>query len=190
MSSVKHLPVIKAHDHPCSHAGFIWGVAELEWIKNRDSQWKNLLAEELASKSNLIAIADWEKVCAEIFQTNGKPDSINEIVSLEALIKVIRRLKDNLDRQHILEGRQIAFLRRDELLRLACSGDSLGELFISKLGLTRKQAKDILELKIEYFRPSNSREIETELASIRSELGGLCHDLSTRVISLFLAKMS
>lgn len=85
-----------------------------------------------------------------------------------------KQLKDSLDRQHILVGRQIAFLRRDELLRLICSGDSPSEKLISELGLTQKQASDILGLNLEYFKRSKALEIEDELIDIRARISELC----------------
>lgn len=79
-----------------------------------------------------------------------------------------KQLKDSLDRQHILVGRQIAFLRRDELLRLICSGNSPSEKLISELGLTQNQASDILGLNLEYFKRSKALEIEDELNDLKT----------------------
>jgi DNA gyrase/topoisomerase IV subunit A len=71
-------------------------------------------------------------------------------------------------------GRQIAFSRRDELLRLICLGDSPSEKLISELGLTQKQASDILGLNLEYFKRSKALEIEDELIDIRARISELC----------------
>lgn len=85
-----------------------------------------------------------------------------------------KQLKDSLDRQHILVGRQIAFLRRDELLRLICSSDSPSEKLISELGLTQKQASDILGLNLEYFKRSKALEIEDELNDLKATINAIC----------------
>lgn len=84
-----------------------------------------------------------------------------------------KRLKDSLDRQHVLSGRQIACLRRDELLYWIHAGDSPSEKLVSELGLTQVQANDILGLPLGYFKRLVALEIECELKEINLKISTL-----------------
>ena len=79
-------------------------------------------------------------------------------------------LNDALDRQHILEGRQIALLRRDELLYWISSADDPIKKLMSELPLTEAQAKDILGLNLGYFKRLVALDVESELLNLQRNL--------------------
>lgn len=78
-------------------------------------------------------------------------------------------------RQHTLQGRLIALLNRDELLRLIQSDDNPSEKLVSELGLTQEQADDILSLNLGYFKRSVGLEIERELEALSTDIKVLSH---------------
>jgi DNA gyrase/topoisomerase IV subunit A len=79
-------------------------------------------------------------------------------------------LNDALARQHILEGRQIALLRRDELLYWISSADDPIKKLMSELPLTEAQAKDILSLNLGYFKRLVALDVESELLNLQRNL--------------------
>lgn len=87
---------------------------------------------------------------------------------------VSNQLMNSLDRQHILAGRLIAILRRDELLRLICLSDRPGKMLASELELTQKQADDILNLNLGYFKRTKVLEIEDELNDLKVKVNAMC----------------
>ena len=86
---------------------------------------------------------------------------------------ISKQLADILDRHNILSGRQLALLHRDELLRLIQSGDSPGEKLVSELGLTQKQAVDILSLNLYYFKRLAALDVERELKEVNIKISEL-----------------
>jgi hypothetical protein len=72
MKTIKPLPPVNAHDHPSNDIGISWGLTEVQWIKNRDAQWKALLDKALADKTSTVENTDWEKACAQVFEMNTK----------------------------------------------------------------------------------------------------------------------
>ena len=82
-------------------------------------------------------------------------------------------LNDALARQHILEGRQIALLRRDELLYWISSADDPAKKLMSELTLTDVQVKDILSLNLRYFKRLVALDIEHELCDNGSKIYAL-----------------
>lgn len=79
-------------------------------------------------------------------------------------------LNDALARQHILEGRQIALLRRDELLYWISSSDDAIKKLMLELNLTDIQAKDILSLNLGYFKRLVALDVESELLDLQRNL--------------------
>lgn len=79
-------------------------------------------------------------------------------------------LNDALARQHILEGRQIALLRRDELLYWISSADDPIKKLMLELNLTDIQAKDILSLNLGYFKRLVALDVESELVNLQRNL--------------------
>lgn len=67
-----YLEPVKETDHPSSDIGITWGLIELQWLKNRDAQWKALLDKALLDKVSTEVNSDWEKACSEVFEMNTK----------------------------------------------------------------------------------------------------------------------
>lgn len=112
--------------------------------------------------------------------------NLNEILQewLSFRLKTItRRLQYRLEqvekRIHILEGRQIAFLHIDEVIRVIRESDEPKEELIAAFGLSTIQAEDILEIRLRQLARLEWIKLETELNKLqqeRSELITLLQD--------------
>lgn len=96
---------------------------------------------------------------------------------------ITRRLQYRLEqvekRIHILEGRQIAFLHIDEVIRVIRESDEPKEELIVAFGLSTIQAEDILEIRLRQLARLEWIKLETELNKLqqeRSELTTLLQD--------------
>jgi len=92
-------------------------------------------------------------------------------------VTVERRTRHRLgevDRRiHILDGRMIAFLRIEEVIRVIRESDEPKPALISAFGLTDVQAEDILEIRLRQLARLEGIRIEKELAELREERGEL-----------------
>ena len=112
--------------------------------------------------------------------------NLNQILQewLSFRLKTItRRLQYRLEqvekRIHILEGRQIAFLHIDEVIRVIRESDEPKEELIAAFGLSTIQAEDILEIRLRQLARLEWIKLETELNKLqqeRSELTTLLQD--------------
>ncbi|MDK4650740.1 DNA topoisomerase IV subunit A [Kingella kingae] len=95
---------------------------------------------------------------------------------------VTRRLQHRLDavekRIHILEGRMIAFLHIDEIIKVIRESDEPKADLIAKFNLTEIQAEDILEIRLRQLARLEGIKLESELNTLREEQGSLQHLLS------------
>lgn len=95
---------------------------------------------------------------------------------------VTRRLQHRLDavekRIHILEGRMIAFLHIDEIIKVIRESDEPKADLIAKFNLTEIQAEDILEIRLRQLARLEGIKLESELNALREEQGNLQHLLS------------
>ncbi|MDK4697696.1 DNA topoisomerase IV subunit A [Kingella negevensis] len=95
---------------------------------------------------------------------------------------VTRRLQHRLDavekRIHILEGRMIAFLHIDEIIKVIRESDEPKADLIAKFNLTEIQAEDILEIRLRQLARLEGIKLESELNELREEQGSLQHLLS------------
>ncbi|MDK4683663.1 DNA topoisomerase IV subunit A [Kingella negevensis] len=95
---------------------------------------------------------------------------------------VTRRLQHRLDavekRIHILEGRMIAFLHIDEIIKVIRESDEPKADLIAKFNLTEIQAEDILEIRLRQLARLEGIKLESELNALREEQGSLQHLLS------------
>jgi topoisomerase-4 subunit A len=88
---------------------------------------------------------------------------------------------DEVDRRiHILEGRMIAFLRIEEVIRVIRESDEPKPALISAFGLTEIQAEDILEIRLRQLARLEGFRIEKELAELREERDSLQRLLDNR----------
>ncbi len=95
---------------------------------------------------------------------------------------VTRRLQFRLDavekRIHILEGRHIAFLHIDKVIKVIREADEPKADLIRQFGLTDIQAEDILEIRLRQLARLEGFKLESELNELREEQGSLKHLLS------------
>ena len=95
---------------------------------------------------------------------------------------VTRRLQHRLHavekRIHILDGRMIAFLHIDEIIRVIRESDEPKQDLIRQFGLTEIQADDILEIRLRQLARLEGIKLESELNELREEQGSLKNLLS------------
>jgi topoisomerase-4 subunit A len=96
---------------------------------------------------------------------------------------VTRRLAHRLSqvekRIHILEGRMIAFIHIDEVIRVIREADDPKADLIKAFGLSETQAEDILEIRLRQLARLEGFKLEKELSELREEREGLRHLLDT-----------
>ncbi len=99
-------------------------------------------------------------------------------------VTVERRTRHRLNevdrRIHILEGRMIAFLHIEEVIRVIRESDEPKPALIAAFGLTETQAEDILEIRLRQLARLEGIRIEKELDELREEREGLQHLLDSR----------
>lgn len=83
-------------------------------------------------------------------------------------------------RIHILEGRQIAWLHIDEVIKVIREADEPKAELIARFGLSETQAEDILEIRLRQLAKLEYIAIEKELAALREEQAGLIELLENR----------
>jgi len=114
--------------------------------------------------------------------TDGRPTQKNMLTSIKEWIEfrldvVRRRCKFDLDkinkRIHILEGRMIAFLNIDEVIKVIRNSDEPKEDLIKAFDLSDIQAEDILEIRLRQLARLEGIKIEKELEKLRKEAEGL-----------------
>ena len=90
---------------------------------------------------------------------------------------VTRRLQHRLDavekRIHILDGRMIAFLHIDHVIRVIREADEPKPELMAAFQLTEIQAEDILEIRLRQLARLEGIKIERELNELREEAGSL-----------------
>jgi topoisomerase-4 subunit A len=114
--------------------------------------------------------------------TDGLPAQKGMVTILKEWIAfrlnvVRRRCQFDLDkinkRIHILEGRMIAFLHIDEVIKVIRNSDEPKADLIAAFQLTEIQAEDILEIRLRQLARLEGFKIEKELKDLREEAGGL-----------------
>ena len=119
----------------------------------------------------------------------GRPQQKNLVQILREWIDfryltVERRTRHRLDevdrRLHILEGRLIAFLHIEEVIRVIRESDEPKPALIAAFGLSEIQAEDILEIRLRQLARLEGFKIEKELAELKDERAGLQHLLDSR----------
>lgn len=99
-------------------------------------------------------------------------------------ITVERRSRFRLDevdrRLHILDGRMIAFLHIDKVIRVIRESDEPKQSLIDKFALSEIQAEDILEIRLRQLAKLEGIKIEKELADLRTERDALLNLLNSR----------
>jgi topoisomerase-4 subunit A len=83
------------------------------------------------------------------------------------------RFDEVADRMHILEGRMIAFLNIDRVIKVIRNADEPKPELMTAFELTERQAEDILEIRLRQLARLEGIRIERELADLRKEAGSL-----------------
>jgi topoisomerase-4 subunit A len=88
-----------------------------------------------------------------------------------------RRLRHRFDevaeRMHILEGRMIAFLSIDKVIKVIRNSDEPKRDLMKSFELSERQAEDILEIRLRQLAKLEGIRIERELAELRKESASL-----------------
>jgi len=114
--------------------------------------------------------------------TDGRPAQKGLLKIIEEWIAfrlnvVRRRCQFDLDkinrRIHILDGRMIAFLHIDEIIRVIRNSDEPKADLIAAFNLSEIQAEDILEIRLRQLARLEGFKIERELKELREAAGGL-----------------
>jgi len=113
---------------------------------------------------------------------DGRPRSMSlaEVIvewaqyRLRVLERRLRHRADEVaDRMHILEGRMIAFLHIDQVIRVIRNSDEPKPDLMRKFELSERQAEDILEIRLRQLARLEGIRIEKELAELRKEAASL-----------------
>jgi topoisomerase-4 subunit A len=116
-------------------------------------------------------------------QQKSLPQIISEWIDFR-YVAVGRRTQFRLDevqrRIHILEGRMLAFLSIDAIIKCIRESDEPKLDLIWKFKLTEIQAEDILEIRLRQLARLEGIKIEQELNNLREEEGQLKNILDSR----------
>ena len=114
--------------------------------------------------------------------TDGRPRQMGlaEVIGEWAgfrLVVLERRLRHRFDevadRVHILEGRMIAFLSIDRVIKVIRNSDEPKPDLMKSFELSERQAEDILEIRLRQLARLEGIKIERELAELKKESGSL-----------------
>lgn len=167
-------------------------LSMIDTVKSEGKKDVRLIIEPKTSRVNademmafLLLNTSMEVSCSVnmvMIGTDGRPTQKNMLTALKEWIEfrldvVRRRCQFDLDkinkRIHILEGRMIAFLNIDEVIKVIRNSDEPKEDLIAAFDLTDIQAEDILEIKLRQLARLEGIKIEKELAKLREEAEGL-----------------
>jgi topoisomerase-4 subunit A len=114
--------------------------------------------------------------------TDGRPRQMGlaEVIGQWAAFRLVvleRRLRHRADevadRVHILEGRMIAFLNIDKVIKVIRNADEPKAELIKSFDLSERQAEDILEIRLRQLARLEGIRIERELADLKKEAASL-----------------
>ncbi|TCJ13909.1 DNA topoisomerase IV subunit A [Parasulfuritortus cantonensis] len=109
-------------------------------------------------------------------QQKNLPQALREWCEFRMEV-VERRLRFRFDevarRIHILEGRMVAFLRIEEVIRVIREADAPKAELMAVFGLTEVQAEDILEIRLRQLARLEGIKIERELKDLQEERDSL-----------------
>jgi topoisomerase-4 subunit A len=97
----------------------------------------------------------------------------------ETVTRRTRHRMGEVDRRiHILDGRLLALLSIDKVIRIIRQADDPKADLMAEFGLTDLQAEDILEIRLRQLARLEGIRIEKELKSLKAERKGLKHILA------------
>ncbi|MGJ8620148.1 MAG: DNA topoisomerase IV subunit A [Methylophilaceae bacterium] len=167
-------------------------LSMIDTVKSEGKKDVRLIIEPKTSRVNsdemmafLLLNTSLEVSCSVnmvMIGTDGRPTQKNMLTTIKEWISfrlgvVQRRCQFDLDkvnkRIHILEGRMIAFLNIDEVIKVIRNSDEPKEDLIVAFDLTDIQAEDILEIRLRQLARLEGIKIEKELEKLREEAEGL-----------------
>jgi len=167
-------------------------LSMIDTVKSEGKKDVRLIIEPKTSRINsdemmafLLLNTSLEVSCSVnmvMIGTDGRPTQKNLLTTIKEWISfrlnvVQRRCQFDLDkinkRIHILEGRMIAFLNIDEVIKVIRNSDEPKEDLIKAFDLTDIQAEDILEIRLRQLARLEGIKIEKELEKLREEAEGL-----------------
>ena len=157
-------------------------LAMIDTVKSEGKKDVRLIIEPKTSRVNademmafLLLHTSLEVSCSVnmvMIGTDGRPTQKNMLTALQEWVEfrldvVRRRCQFDLDkinkRIHILEGRMIAFLNIDEVIKVIRNSDEPKEDLIKAFDLSDIQAEDILEIRLRQLARLEGIKIEKEL---------------------------
>ncbi|MDG1096783.1 MAG: DNA topoisomerase IV subunit A [Methylophilaceae bacterium] len=167
-------------------------LSMIDTVKSEGKKDVRLIIEPKTSRINsdemmafLLLNTSLEVSCSVnmvMIGTDGRPTQKNLLTTIKEWISfrlnvVQRRCQFDLDkinkRIHILEGRMIAFLNIDEVIKVIRNSDEPKEDLIKAFDLTDIQAEDILEIRLRQLARLEGIKIEKELEKLREDAEGL-----------------
>ena len=126
----------------------------------------NLVAIDREGRPRLAGLAHWIREWAAF-----------RLVALERRLK--HREAEVTDRLHILDGRMIAFLNIDKVIKVIRNADEPKAELMAKFALSERQAEDILEIRLRQLAKLEGIRIEREIAELKSEQAELARLLAS-----------
>jgi len=167
-------------------------LSMLDSVKSEGKKDVRLILEPKTSKISsdelmafLLVYTSMEVSCPVnmvMIGTDGRPSQKGLVNILKEWIEfrlnvVRRRCQFDLDkinrRIHILDGRLIAFLHIDEIIKVIRNSDDPKADLITAFKLSEIQAEDILEIRLRQLARLEGFKIEKELKELREEAGKL-----------------
>ena len=167
-------------------------LAVIDTVKSEGKKDVRLIIEPKTSRVNademmafLLLHTSLEVSCSVnmvMIGTDGRPTQKNMLTALQEWIEfrlnVVRRRcqfdSDKINKRiHILEGRMIAFINIDEVIKVIRNSDEPKDDLIKAFDLSDIQAEDILEVRLRQLARLEGIKIEKELEKLRQEAEGL-----------------
>ena len=167
-------------------------LAMIDTVKSEGKKDVRLIIEPKTSRVNademmafLLLHTSLEVSCSVnmvMIGTDGRPTQKNMLTALQEWVEfrldvVRRRCQFDLDkinkRIHILEGRMIALLNIDKVIKVIRNSDEPKEDLIKAFDLSDIQAEDILEIRLRQLARLEGIKIEKELEKLRQEAESL-----------------
>ena len=120
----------------------------------------NLVAIDREGRPKQAGLAHWIREWAAF-----------RLVALER--RLAHRQAQVLDRLHILDGRMIAFLNIDKVIKVIRGADEPRPALMEKFSLSERQAEDILEIRLRQLAKLEGIRIEREIKELKAEQADL-----------------
>ncbi len=150
--------------------------------------------------SHLFASTDLQKSARANFNMIGldmRPQTLGLVDLLKQWLEfrrdtVTRRIQHRVDkidaRLHIIEGRMVAYLNIDEVIRIIRTADHPKQSLMDTFKISDIQAEDILNLRLRRLAKLEEIELVTEQNELQKERGGLVKILGSKARMTTLIK--